>query len=340
MGLREPLLELLIHIKNLLESRSCKFLIVAGYSFRDSHMQRLLWDVSHKNRDLYVIIIDPKAYQIYLDKIKYYYNDIESHLSQNRRVICLPYTFEGLLKHDLRNHYLQSLRAGLNEIEKQHQVEIHGGNADWKVAIELLINAELCEKVEDLLKNMGDKIKRNYKFYLEILLILSINYSLNGQSDKMRYYFENFKEGLYSVVQNPNVEIFEDISGDQRELRLNIYFGNYHIERIDSCDLKKLIEKFLKLCSRREQISLSPQKEFKTIREMLSDLSSYLYYFENPANAFSRYLEKRKSQPNFKAMQKNYNNYILDPSKDNCERLQATIRRVEVSIVNKMKSAK
>lgn len=332
----EPLLELLINIKKILESDSCKFLIVAGYSFRDSHIQRLLWDVSRKNRELHVIIIDPKAYQIYLDKLKYYYNNIESYLSKNRRVICLPYTFEGILKYGLRNDYLQALRAGLIEIEKQYQIEIQGGNTDWRTAIEFLINAEHCEKVEDLLVLMGNFPKKDYNFYLKLLLVLSINYSLNGQSNKALCYFDKFKEELFSMLQGPNVEVTNDIIGNSRAFRINISFHNYYTKKIELADIKKLIETFRDECSRRERISLLPSKEFETIKKTLNILSNYLYYFNSPDYAFNNYLKHRKSQTNFKALQKNYNNYISNPSKDNCEKLAKTIERIEINLFNKI----
>ena len=48
----EPLLELLVHIKHLLESETCKFLIVVGYSFRDEHITKILWGAARKNKDL------------------------------------------------------------------------------------------------------------------------------------------------------------------------------------------------------------------------------------------------------------------------------------------------
>jgi len=336
----EPLLELLMHVKKILESNSCKFLIVTGYSFRDSHIQRLLWDVSRKNRELHVIIIDPKAYQIYIERLKYYYNNIESHLSQNRRVICLPYTFEGILKYGLRNDYLQALRAGLLEIEKQHQVEIQGGNADWRMAIELLINAEHCEKVEDILILMGNALKRDYNFYLKLLLVLSINYSLNGQSNKALCYFDKFKEGLFSMLQGSKVEITGDIVDDTWEFSLNISFYNYCNEIIELAGIKKLIYNFIEECSKRERISHSPSKEFGAIKNILYNLVGYLNYFENPNHAFNNYLKHRKSQTNFKALQKNYDNYISSPSKDNCKKLERTVERIETNLLNKINDTK
>ena len=57
----EPFLELLVMVKNLLESETCKFLVIVGYSFRDDHITRILWDVARKNRELHFILIDPQA---------------------------------------------------------------------------------------------------------------------------------------------------------------------------------------------------------------------------------------------------------------------------------------
>jgi hypothetical protein len=59
----EPLLELLIEIKHLLESENCKFLIIAGYSFRDEYIRKIILDISTKNREICVILLDPVVSQ-------------------------------------------------------------------------------------------------------------------------------------------------------------------------------------------------------------------------------------------------------------------------------------
>ena len=71
-GYAEPLLELLVESKHLLESGVCKILVVVGYSFRDAHIKRIIWDVARKNKDLHLILIGPNAHQIYNEKLKYY----------------------------------------------------------------------------------------------------------------------------------------------------------------------------------------------------------------------------------------------------------------------------
>ena len=68
----DPLLELLVESKRLLESETCKVISFVGYSFRDEHILRIVWDAARKNKELHLILVDPKAYQIYHEKLKYY----------------------------------------------------------------------------------------------------------------------------------------------------------------------------------------------------------------------------------------------------------------------------
>lgn len=105
----DPLLELLVESKRLLESETCKFIIVVGYSFRDDHILRIVWDAARKNKELHLILVDPKAYQIYHEKLKYY---DEQHIipsSLDGKVVCLPYKFENIFPL-LNNYYLREFR--------------------------------------------------------------------------------------------------------------------------------------------------------------------------------------------------------------------------------------
>jgi hypothetical protein len=125
----EPLLDLLLHIKDLLESKllekesadNFKFLIVVGYSFRDEHIKKVIWDAARKNRKLYLIIIDPEANKIY-ERLKYYdkAGKISSHLSG--KVICLPYRFEEIFPF-LMDTYITRLKDGLLRMEADQQLD-------------------------------------------------------------------------------------------------------------------------------------------------------------------------------------------------------------------------
>jgi hypothetical protein len=105
----EPIFELLLRAKSLLESKECKYLICIGYSFRDEHIRDILWDVARKNKELHLVLIDPKAHSIYKDRLKYYNDAMKSRSSLFGRVICLPYTFGGILKHHLKNRSCMSI---------------------------------------------------------------------------------------------------------------------------------------------------------------------------------------------------------------------------------------
>ena len=148
-GYTEPLLELLVESKYLLESGKCNFLIVVGYSFRDDHIRRILWDAARKNKELYIILIGPNSYQIYSEKLKYYDASLTIPSSLDGKVICLPYLFEKIFPY-LQNHYLINLREGLQNETNLHKVEIKGSKVNWITCIRPFVNAEYIDKAENL----------------------------------------------------------------------------------------------------------------------------------------------------------------------------------------------
>jgi len=139
----EPLLELLVLVKQILESNKCKTVIVVGYSFRDEHITRMLWDSARRNKDLHVVLVDPHAFDVYADKLKYYDKDAKIPSSLDGRVICLPYHFEKILPF-LKNYYLKNLIEGLAKEAELRAAKSRGEMQEltWLPVLRLLANAE------------------------------------------------------------------------------------------------------------------------------------------------------------------------------------------------------
>jgi hypothetical protein len=208
----EPLLELLVKIKHRLEFENCKFLIVVGYSFRDDHILRILWDVTRKNRNLNVIIIDPKAFQIYSEKLKYYDKEKEISSSLDEKVVCLPYKFEEVFPY-LKDHYLKNLREGLNCAVIQRQRELKGEKAKWESCLRPLVYAEHTEKTKEVLGKVEDsEIDRDWQLSLEFPLRMGLNLVANGQDKEAKKYLNKLKEQICLMfIERLDIEISQPL---------------------------------------------------------------------------------------------------------------------------------
>jgi hypothetical protein len=212
----EPLFELLLLVKDLLESdvdsniskekteevNNFKFLVVVGYSFRDEHIKKIIYDSVKNNRNIYLIIIDPEANRIYHDRLEYQdvSKTIETELKG--RVVCLPYVFEGAFPL-LKEYYLKNLNEGLmkwKRLQKEEdlaEIEVH-----WKKCLVPLAKAEFCELVENIVNTKSIKwedIATENK--VEIYLHMAINLLLNNECNLGNKYLADFETQLYKYYR-------------------------------------------------------------------------------------------------------------------------------------------
>lgn len=196
----EPLLELLIRVKKLIENENCRFLIVVGYSFRDDHIRRIILDVARKNTGLTVVIIDPKASQIYQGKLKYF-PDSRVVSPLDGRVVCLPYKFEEVFP-SLETHYLHYLRFGLGQLEANVRSERMGQPVNWLPCLRHFAEAEHFEKVEWLLqsKKQDVEICKLWQDNLLVLLRMSLNLAAGGREEDANRYLQKLRAFLYEMM--------------------------------------------------------------------------------------------------------------------------------------------
>lgn len=166
-----PILELLMRVKSLLQDKECKFLVVVGYSFRDEQIRALLIDVARKNKDLTLVLIDPKALIIYQNMLRYLDENSTIPSPLKGRVVCLPYKFEEVLPF-LKNQYILHLSMSLNTINNLSKEEIRGNQVNWLACLENLAEAEYLEKLQYILDNKveQDKIEADRKLYIQIMV--------------------------------------------------------------------------------------------------------------------------------------------------------------------------
>lgn len=152
----EPLLELLVMIKRILESPTCEFVIAVGYSFRDDHVRQIMWDAARKNRKLTMLIIDPAAYEIYTKRLEFHKDSLTPSPLQGR-VICLPYLFERYFP-ALRRGTLDNLSAGINNAREANHKKALGQPTDFSQACFQLAEGEHVDSVLKILDEEGDRV--------------------------------------------------------------------------------------------------------------------------------------------------------------------------------------
>ncbi|MGC1930294.1 MAG: SIR2 family protein [Candidatus Nitrosopolaris sp.] len=174
----EPTFDLIVELKNRLNHQNLKYIFVVGYSFRDDHIRRLVQYASERNHEFILFLIGPSAHEIYQTNLKHY-KDIdfvsgfegnagssERNSSLIGRVIRLPYKFEKIVD-VLHDTYLQELHNGIEE-ERGEINKTENEIPRWQKCLEHFTRCEYFDKVEDIVKKMGDwdkLMKSDYDIY-------------------------------------------------------------------------------------------------------------------------------------------------------------------------------
>jgi len=301
----EPILELLVEMKHILESESCKFLIVVGYSFRDDHITRILIDAARKNRELQLILIDPNAYEIYSKNLKYYDTSEKIPSSLKGRVICLPYLFEKVFPY-VKNHYLRKLKEGFGIEKSQHQIDIQGGKGIRIGCLQSFADAEYTEKIETILKSESLDDEMYWSIKLEICLKMAVNLSANGESEKGLKYFRDFCNILKKVMME-RINVVMISIGDRRmfvgcqvEFKFNFITSydpitkrpngnsNYGVPQF-----KNIIESLSQFCQTRVGFSYKPKKDLLMISDTIEKLKNYIGTLKDGKISDEEYIKLR-----------------------------------------------
>lgn len=236
-GYVEPLLELLIKVKYILESElpsdtenpsdKFKFLIAVGYSFRDEHIKKIVWDAARRNRNLYLLIIDPNASQIY-ERLKYYDEKRSILSSVSGKTICLPYKFEDVFPL-LMNKYIDLLKKGLSSKEENQRLEdlAESDKIRWEGCLYHLTKAEFSEMVEDIINTKSisfDKEKPWNK--IDLFLPMFVNLSCNKQKDQAIKYMAKFIEAIYQYYK-------DDFKSSEKD-----FIGHFEIKDLHQVNFK------------------------------------------------------------------------------------------------------
>ena len=288
----EPLLELLVEIKKLLESKECKSLIVVGYSFRDDHIRRILLDSARKNKELHLILIDPKAFLIYSEKLKYYDVDHRIRSSLYERVVCLPYKFQEVFPY-LKNFYIKNLENGLSNETAKRQIEIKGEKPNWLDPLRLFIKAEWTEKIETL-SNRIDRLEleKDWHLSLELPLRMAFNLLYNGQILKAKKHLSDFTKSL-NVIAIEGINV--DVTLTEVEIHFTYQCSDSSLIRIWTQQLGEAIETLSEFCETRNKFVIDIREEFQDIAKKLMHLKSYFVLFKEGRIKLEKYIQFRKN---------------------------------------------
>ena len=340
----EPVLELLTKVKHILESE-CEFLIVVGYSFRDDHIRRIIFDAARKNKDMHIIFISPDAYKIYFNKLKYYdiKKKIPSHL--DGRVVCLPVEFENVFE-NLRIYYMEELKSGLKEEKYLINERLKDRNQSvipftmnltqfipaisYTSTINHFLNALHYEKAEKLFDeyyyNKEDslygenhlKLKLNY-YYKMAVYGKKIDDSTKA-AENFKYFFGLLRKILISGIQ---------IEFEEGSKRINLIFNmdfNGHSE--------KIYPRQMNIESALSELINSYSKD-TTYYKNIEEITKYLKYFENGLS-LQDYIdsEPRKNKPRIMAEIKKISEKMkIKTEKTYKENIESKIKEIEAEII-------
>jgi hypothetical protein len=116
----EPTFELISQAKRLMRESHINFIYVFGYSFRDAHILDIFLDVFRDRPDLLCILVDPNAYQIYENRLRYNTAQQDSESSMAGRVVCKPFRIEK----ELQYFNVTSLDPLINAIKVSKNYEL------------------------------------------------------------------------------------------------------------------------------------------------------------------------------------------------------------------------
>ncbi len=345
----EPILEMLVNIKHILES-DCKFLIVVGYSFRDEHIKNIILDAARKNKNMQLILIGPDAYKIYFEKLKYYDKKLKTVSPLNGRVICLPYKFEEVFK-NIRNNYLEDLKRGLkNEkylIENELKNYREGDSVDIPKfpiptsdnTIDFFLKSFHFEKAEELFNKYNNYFQTfNYpqylKFKVNYFFKMAIYYKLTEQEEKAKY---NFKElsNLFTeiMIDGFNIEIeLRQLSADGKNDGLTdddmicIHFSKLKVNGNkvilgQASFILDIIKDLINFYN--DEIKKIDNKTFNEIVSNLNLLEEHLAPFKNGCITFKEYKEL-----------KDRNNKVSKIQNRNINEIKMEIKKIETDIIS------
>lgn len=321
-GYAEPLLELLVKVKHLLEDEACDILVVVGYSFRDEHIVRIILDVARKNKNFHIILVAPDAHEIYHKRLKYYDLNNKIPSSLEGRVSCLPYKFEKVLP-SLLNNYVKNTREGMLRESICKQREIMGESTNWIEPILSFANADFSTKIKELLKNTEAKdYERNWKAILRAFVSLYLT-SLSTDRQSADKIFKNMEELLLKVFVNGIRVDISAFNPAAKGYNVSVIFNEYPNA------MKEEVDSLINFCTIRRSFLLKDEPVgFERLLGKLRKLSQYLAELEAGNVVISKYIPMRS---NMLTDLPELNKLYTESMSPDISKMKELIRRIEIA---------
>ncbi|MHB1950383.1 MAG: SIR2 family protein [Acidiferrobacteraceae bacterium] len=324
----EPLFELMAQMKRGLSQ--CDVLFVAGYSFRDDHVRRLLWDIARTRREFQVVLIDPRAAEIYRDRLSTY-DDGKTPSALVDRVLCLPFKF-GLAFPILQSEVLPHLTEFRTCWNKQTDAESRGHMTRFGSCLK---PASVCgdyRRVRALLGKMGKDSNETPWDLLEAC-IRSLWYALaNDDKSHVTYFWDQTSTALVDLVKRFNIDV--EVTDHRHGFNVHISSGG------DPRQLRHPLAQLRGVLTKR-QTWITPDARMQPVNDLLDGIDQYLnFYGASGFVSFEEYLKKREQllKPDLAEIIKVLctHNSTMRSGTDHKDRVQAGIKEVEVRVVQQL----
>jgi len=204
----EPLFELLLQSKR--ELANIRTLVVVGYTFRDEHIRRMFWDIARDNPEFNLVLIDPRAKDIYEKRLRNYEDGV-TRSSLNGRVVPLPFLFGKVFPY-LQPTLLLLLHQAWESAKGLQRQEFQGQLADWEETARLAARAGNYEMAERIFRNPDSMPQLYYRTAFEIAAFGLFHAAANKDFPAQKQFWEALKQILtdfvesflvHVVIQNP-----------------------------------------------------------------------------------------------------------------------------------------
>jgi hypothetical protein len=264
------------------------------------------WDIARKNKELHFILIDPHAYQIYKNKLKYYPTSERVPSSMEGRVICLPYLFEKVFP-QVKNRYLKKIEEGLNFETSQRREKSRGEKANFIACLQSYAEAEYTEKIETILESETLDDEKYWAIKLEIYLKIAVNLIANDEKEKGEEFYSHFNDLLYEImVERNEVKIttgFFNKTGlieflfNPLNISVQKGYGSPNVdERIGPEKIKENLTPLFQFCKIRRGFIDQSENDTLKIFQKVEKIERYLEDLKHNTMSFEHYIAFRKNK--------------------------------------------
>lgn len=324
----EPLFELMAEMKRGLSS--CDILFVVGYSFRDDHIRRMLWDIARSRREFQMVLIDPRAAEIYHNRLSTY-DDGKTPSALADRVLCLPFKF-GLAFPILQSELLPNLTQLQTCWNKQMAAEHRGERTQFASCLK---PASVCgdhRRVRVLLGKVGKDTMLGPGDLLEVC-IRSLWYALvNDDESYVTYFWDQTRIALVDLVNGFNINV--EITQHRHGFNVRSSSGQ------DPRQLGYLLGQLTSVLNKRQKW-ITAGARVQPVDDLLRGIDEYLNFFGTSGFVpFEEYLKKREKllEPSFAEIIKVLSTHTstMWDGIDYRDRVQAVIKEVEGRVVRQL----